>query len=327
MSCQARSAVTRRAGWAFLAVLAGVPAPAFAADLLRVGTPEASSFSMAPIDVGIATGIFAKAGLDVQRIDLGGSAKLHPAMAAGALDVAMGSGSDFLFVVKGVPERGVAVWQALPDDLAIYVRPDSKITSLAGLRGARIGVSGPGGLTLWVAMAAVRQQGWPADAVQYAYLGGSDSLSAAVVSGQVDAAVSGTSAAMRLEALGRVRLLGLGGATVHPFIAHLAFATTQLMRERPDVLRRYLAGLREAVAFCMAHRDETLRITAAHTGLPPEIGARVWQATVAQFTTDGHFEPAAFAATKAALVELGQVAAADMPPDAALIDESFLPPR
>ena len=29
----------------------------------------------------------------------------------------------------------------------------------------------------------------------------------------------------------------------------------------------------------------------------------------------------------APLVELGQVAAADMPPDAALIDESFLPPR
>lgn len=132
---------------------------------------------------------------------------------------------------------------------------------------------------------------------------------------------------MRLEAAGRVRLLGLGGATVHPFIAHLAFATRQLMQDRPDVLRRYLAGLREAVAYCVAHRDETLAVMQPRTSLPPDVGAKVWQATVAQFTTDGHFEPAAFAATKASLVELGQVAASDMPADSALIDESFLPAR
>lgn len=310
---------------AALLLLLGAALPASAADLLRVGTPEPVSFSMAPIDVGVATGIYGRLGLDVQRIDLPGSAKLHGGLTAGAVDLAMGSGSDFLFVAKGTPEKAVAVWQTLPDDLAIYVRPDGGIRDLAGLKGHSIAVTGPGGLTIWVAMAAVKAQGWPADAVRYAFLPNADTMAAALVAGQVDAAVSGTSAALRLEADGRARVLALGGAVVHPFLAHVAFASTELMRQRPDVLRRYLAGLREAVAWCRDHQEETVRIMAPRTSLPPELGAKVWAATVAQFTADGHFDPAALAATKASLVELNQIAAADLPADAALVDESFLP--
>ena len=70
-------------------------------EKVRVGTPEATSFSFSVPDVGNAVGIFKKYGLDVERIDFAGGAKMHQAMDAGALDVISGTGSDILFLTNG----------------------------------------------------------------------------------------------------------------------------------------------------------------------------------------------------------------------------------
>ena len=56
-------------------------------EKVRVGTPEATGFSFSVPDVGNAVGIFKKYGLEVERIDFAGGAKMHQAMDAGALDV------------------------------------------------------------------------------------------------------------------------------------------------------------------------------------------------------------------------------------------------
>jgi len=148
-----------------------LPSAVPAADLVRVGTPEGTSLPFNLLDVASQSGAFAKYGIEIERQDLAGSAKLHPAMASGVLDVAMGSGSDFLFIVKGVPEIAVGVFQKLPNDLVILSRPDGP-AKLSDLKGTKMGVAGPGGLTLWVGMSAVRNEGFEPKAVTYAYLGG-----------------------------------------------------------------------------------------------------------------------------------------------------------
>src|ERR1700744_1749041 len=94
---------------ASLAMILSFSDAAIAAEKLRVGTPEAVGFNFYMLDAGIDLGIFRKVCLDIRRIDAEGGAKLHQAMASGALDIALGGGPDLLFVAKGSPEKAVAV--------------------------------------------------------------------------------------------------------------------------------------------------------------------------------------------------------------------------
>ena len=65
-----------------LAAVLAMGTTARAADRLRVGTPEPTAFVFSALSVGIETGIFKKQGLDVERLDFAGGAKMHQAMAA-----------------------------------------------------------------------------------------------------------------------------------------------------------------------------------------------------------------------------------------------------
>ncbi len=299
--------------------------PARAADTLRVGTPEATALPFNILEVGTQAGLFARYGIVVERQDFAGSAKLHPAMSADAIDLAMGSGSDFLFIVRGVSEKAVGMYQKLPNDLSIVARVDGPVKSLADLKGKKMGVAGPGGLGLWVAMSAGRTQGWAPDDVTYAYLGTMAGITAALVSSNVDAGVLDTGAAYRTEGEGRTKVLAPGGAVVDPFIAHPVFASDALIAKNPDALKRYLKALYETLAYVKTHKAETIAMTAARSGYTPDVASRTYDAVAPQFVTDGHFEPAALAATLNSLVDLGVVAKADMPGANTMINESFLP--
>jgi NitT/TauT family transport system substrate-binding protein len=308
-----------------LAVLACLAAPAHAADTLRVGTPEVTGMASNILDVAEQSGAFAKEGIKVERLDFAGSAKLHPAMAGGAIDIAMGSGSDFLFIVRGVPEKAVGVYQRLPNDLAIVARSDNSVKTLADLKGKKMGVAGPGGLTLLIAMSAAAKQGWAPTDITYAYLGTISNIMAALISHNVDAAVADTGAAYRAEFEGRARVLAPGGAVVDPFIAHLVFASDELIAKHPDTLKRYLAALYQATAFAKTHKAETIAMTAVHSGYTQQVADKVYDAVAPQFVTDGHFDQAALAATLHSMVNLGVAKADEIPAADKMITEAFLP--
>jgi ABC-type nitrate/sulfonate/bicarbonate transport system substrate-binding protein len=68
--------------------------PAAAADHLRVGKPEPRAFDFTPVEIGMAAGIFAAHGIEAESVGFGGGGKMHQAMAAVALDIALGSGPE-----------------------------------------------------------------------------------------------------------------------------------------------------------------------------------------------------------------------------------------
>jgi len=304
---------------------AGAGAPAQAADTVRVGTPEATSLAFGALDVGVASGIFGKYGIAIDRQDFGGSAKMHPAIAAGTLDMGFGSGSDFMFIVRGSPEIAVGVTQKRPNDLMIATRADGPVRTLADLKDRKIGVSGPGGLTLWIGMSASMTQGWGPKGIQYVYLGSVAAIDAALLSGNIDAAVTDIGAGYRMETEGRGRVLALGGDVVDPFIAHVAFASTDMVQNHADELRRFLKGMYETIGWMTTHEAETLQMTQARTGYPPEIAHKVYAALKPEMATDGHFAPAAYAAAKRSLVELQVVKPEDLPADSKMYTEAYLP--
>ncbi len=136
-----------------------------AMDKIRVGVPNGTAFMFAMIDVGTATGIFDKRGLDVEKIAFQGGGKLEQAMAAGSVDIAATGSTDLLFTAKGVPEKAVAVFGGPPYSLGIIVRMDDSIRAPADLKGKRIGASTPGSLTEWLAHQFAIHEGWGHDGI------------------------------------------------------------------------------------------------------------------------------------------------------------------
>jgi ABC-type nitrate/sulfonate/bicarbonate transport system substrate-binding protein len=78
-----------------------LPAPASAAEELRVGVSIPAVVAFVPLQVGIDRGIFAKHDLVIKRADLGGAARAHQALAANSLDIVVAGGPDLSLVAKG----------------------------------------------------------------------------------------------------------------------------------------------------------------------------------------------------------------------------------
>ena len=121
---------------ALLLLAAGGSIPA-AAEILRVGKAVPEAFSFVPLDVGMRKGLFANNGLEIESIAFTGDARMQQAMASDSLDVALGSGPAMAFIVKGAPIKAVAAMAGPPLELALMVRPDGDIKTIADLKGVQ----------------------------------------------------------------------------------------------------------------------------------------------------------------------------------------------
>lgn len=310
----------RQLGW-IAALFMLCAASAEADDKIRVGTPEPTAFVFAGVDVGIDAGIFKKYGLDVERVDFAGGAKLHQAMAAGAIDVISGTGSDLLFLMKGSPERGVAAYANDLNSVSLVVRADGP-KRIEDLKGKTIGTTTTGSFTSWIAMTIAKQHGFGGD-IKLAYLGTMAGIVAGLLAGNVDAIVGTTSGTLALEKEGKVRILAHTGDEIQNFIADVIYASEPMMNEHPDRLRRFLAAWFETMRFMKTHKAETIRITQKDTKLSDDFAAKIYDAEMPSFFTDGHFDRKKLAAVQQALIDVGVI---DKPvPEDQLITEKFLP--
>jgi NitT/TauT family transport system substrate-binding protein len=309
---------------ASLAMISTFNAAAVAApEKLRIGTPEAVGFNFYMLDAGIDLGIYRKVDLDIQRIDLEGGAKLHQAMAAGAIDIALGGGTDLLFVAKGSPEKAVGVLGNAPSNLSILVQGDSPIRTIADLKGKKIAATTVGSLTSWFAQEIARRQGWGVDGITLVYLGGTVSMLAGLTTKTVDAASASLEVGhIRGDATGKYRMIVKGGEFVHDFIASVIYASNATIAERPDALRRFLKGWFETVAYLHSHKAEAIPLMAKIMSAPQDAVGRIYDDEMASYPTDGHFDRRSLHIVEQALVDFGRID--KMPDDSTLLTEEFL---
>jgi ABC-type nitrate/sulfonate/bicarbonate transport system substrate-binding protein len=293
------------------------------AEKLRVGTPEAVGFNFYMLDAGIDLGIFKKYDLDIERIDLEGGAKLHQAMVAGSIDIALGGGTDIAFLVKGSPEKAVAVLGTSPANFSILVRTDSPIHTIADLKGAKIGATTVGSMTSWFALEIARREGWGDNGVTIVYLGGNEALFAGLTTKSVDA-VSGSLEIGHIRASeGKFRMIVKGGEYVHEFLASVIFAADTTIAQRPDALRRFLKGWFETVGYLHDHKAEAVPLMAKIMAAPPDAVAKIYDDEIASFPVDGHFDPQALRVVEQALVDFHRID--QIPDNTVLITEAYLP--
>ena len=290
-----------------LATVAANGGLARAADHVRVGTPEGSAYVFAPIDVGNGAGIFAKAGLEVEKINFGGGAKLEQAMSAGAIDLSVAGNIGLAYTAKGVPEKAVAVVAGPPIEMSIIIRSDGDIKKVADLKGKTIGVGGATSLTAWLALQLSQHEGWGPDGVKRASVGGMSSLVAGLLTKNVDAIVGPVEGGYLLQQKGQGQVLMTFGSVLKDFITHGMYASDAIIAQHPDTVRRFVHAWFDTVKYMRTHKAETIRLTQPVTNLPPDIAEKVYDLETPALSVDGRFDPKALAATMQSFVDLGQL--------------------
>jgi ABC-type nitrate/sulfonate/bicarbonate transport system substrate-binding protein len=258
----------------------------------------------------------------VQKSSFGGGGKAHQALAAGSLDIVLGSGSEMQLAVKGAPERAVALVMGAPMNIVLVTNADSTIAAPADVKGKRVAISSSTSLTAWLAREFSRRQGWGPDGIALVALGSVQGMNAGLLTKNVDAMVGGADPSYVLEAQGRFKVLLNFGKVVPEFPGMLAYASNDLIKNRPDDVARFLRGTFATLTYMKSHREEVIAFTMPMTGLPRAVAERVYDEQMPTFSTDGRFNPESVALVKRSFTELGLLPQA--PDDGAMYTDRFV---
>jgi NitT/TauT family transport system substrate-binding protein len=292
------------AGLLLAVTLLGVTTAA-AADKIRVGKSVVQPFAFAPLEIGMAEGIWTKYGLETEVIIFNGDAKLQQGLVANAVDFGLGSGPAMGFLAKGVPAKAVAAIANEPLSMGLVMGPASNIRAPQELKGAKIGVTTNGSLSYWLVRELSRQMGWGSDGIETVALGAIGPQFAALKVGQVEGLIVSSSQGYGLEAKNEGRVLLKFGNYIKDFHTHVIFATDDMIAHKPDQIRRFLAGWKDVIAFMAANKDETVRIARQVTGLDEAIERREYDDVMPMMSRDLRFHPKALDVIGDSFPEMG----------------------
>jgi ABC-type nitrate/sulfonate/bicarbonate transport system substrate-binding protein len=320
---------TRCAVWRCSAVLATFLAcltwssHGAAQQKLRVAKASVAAFPFTVIDVGLAENFFARRHVEIESVALGGDAKVQQAMAAGAVDIGLGSGPALAFIAKGAPVLGVAALSNAPSMLALVVLDNGPIKSIADLKDRTIAVTSKGSLTEWFVAEIARRQGWGPDGIHIAALGDLPAELAALKTGQIDGISGDILAGLRSGQQTPAHVLLAYGDLVKDFHTQIIYATRRILSENPQSVRDFLAAWFETVAFMRAHKDAAVHIGAPVIALDEPTFAKLYDAVMPVMSRDGRFNPKALAMLGQSFVDLKQLPS--VPDMNALVTEAYLP--
>jgi NitT/TauT family transport system substrate-binding protein len=285
--------------------LAAASAPAVADTVLTVGKASPTSDALIPVNVGDQLGIFKKHGLDLKITDFGGGSKMAQAMAAGAIDIGDGAGTEMAFIAKGAPMIAVCESTAPAPFLGVGVPWDSPIKSLAELKGKIIGVSNAGSFSDWSGHELARTQGWGLNGVTTVGIGGGPVPAlAALRTHQVDAAIGNTAQFLAFDETKDGRLLAPVSSYEGNVASGAIFASNQLVANNPEAIRAFLAAWLETIDYMKAHKAETVKIESALNHFSESVMSREYDLTIGMFTKDCRFDAESLASLKRSFGEM-----------------------
>src|ERR1700751_1352199 len=259
------SKISRRVLAAFVAVWSLMPGGAFAADALKeihIDWATYNPVSMILKQKGLLEKEFAKDGISIVWVQSAGSNKALEFLNAGSIDFGSTAGSAALVAkINGNPIKSIYVYSR-PEWTALVTTKDSKIASVADLKGKR--VAGTRGTDPHIFLVrAVLSVGLSEKDIQPVLLQHPDGK-VALIRGDVDAwaGLDPMMAAAQVE----------DGA--RPFYRTKQANTwgilnvrEEFLKEHPDLVKRVLAVYEQARKFSLANYDEEKRVFIAVTKL------------------------------------------------------------
>lgn len=311
----------RLAAVAALALLGA--SPAHAADTLHVGKAINVLWIYTPLDIGVAQGIFAKYGLDVQVSVLPGDAKFQQALIAKSIDIGLDSGTSMALSAKGSPAIAVAAYAGAPRNFSVNVAADSDIKTIADLKGRILATATAGSLPEWLIKRLSLHEGWGVTGIRTTATGGFEASIAATLAHQVDGFMGATEAGLKLEEEKRGRIITNMAQFAPNLITQVVTTRTDFVAAHPDMVERFLKGMFASIAYVKSHKAETSAAATRILNQSPAVMDRTYDNEVSMLSDDGTFDPAGIKLLKDSFVEMGILN--DRPSDETLFTTKFLP--
>jgi NitT/TauT family transport system substrate-binding protein len=248
------------------------PAPAEAAAAAPGSAPVAPPLpvrivhstrngSQAIAQVLVESGPLAENGLVGSLLHVDGPARAIAVLLTGEADVALMGGETALAAAVEGAELTVVGGFLNRRDHVLYAQPE--VGSLAELRGKRIGVNGIGAADQRAIIEAFQQFRLdPQEATFVVIAGGPANRLGAMQSGAVDATGLQPPLTGRARQLGLRELVQIGQIVERPVPANAVVASRAAVTERPELYRRFLRAIVQAVYLYQAQPEAVLRANA-----------------------------------------------------------------
>jgi len=211
-----------------------------------------------PFWIGLDAGEFKKAGLEIDPIMISGGSKSMQALLSGGLDFAHVSGG--VSVQANLSGADVTIIATAANSMSAGVIAAKEIKSYQQLKGKRIGIASFGGNNDIGLRFAFKKNGIDPDKdVTFLQLGGERNRLTALERGAISATIISPPGLFVAEAQGYARLGDLNTMGMrYPELSIVA--RKRDLKERRDLVRRYLRAYVESVRVMKANRDLTLRV-------------------------------------------------------------------
>jgi len=295
--------MTRSGALAAVAVL-GIRTVARAAEAVRLG--GVASDDMTPIVYGRASGIFGRAGLDVQLTKMSNGASVAAGILSGTFDF----GKVTLSTLLEAHERGLPFTCVTPSIVydrrspyaAFIIAKDTSFTSGKDFNNQLIAVSGLGDIGSLGLRAWVEQHGGDPKSLRFVEVPLS-AAGAAVNEHRVAAAETSQPALDAALGSGTVRALQALDAIAPTFLLAAWVTTAEFSAKHPDVVRAFCRAWAESATYTNAHHPETAALMAEFTGVPVELVQRMRRALAGIRLVPAQIQPVADAAFKYGVIK------------------------
>jgi len=224
---------------------------------IAVSYPGIAGYNI-PFWVALDGGEFKKAGLDVEAVLISGGTKSMQALLSGGLDFAHVSGG--MSVQANLNGADVTIIGTGSNSMSAGVVAAKDIKSYQDLRGKKVGLASFGGNNDIGMRFALKKNGLNPDKdVTFLQLGGERNRLTALERGAIAATIISPPGLFVAEAQGYTRLGDLAAMGMR--YPELSIITRKRdLKERRDLVRRYLRAFVEAVRIMKTNREATLRV-------------------------------------------------------------------
>jgi NitT/TauT family transport system substrate-binding protein len=286
---------------AALAVLASAHASA-QTSLTVVRVAGVQTDDITPLVYAIKTGMFARAGLDVQSMPTNSGAATAAAVVSGSYEI----GKSSLTSLMNAHERNVplivvaagVVHETKNPFAKLVALPDAPYHTGKDFAGKTIAVSSLNDLSTVSVDTWIDKTGGDAKSVRFVELPVS-AMQAAVTEHRVDAAFMLYPPLAEAVASGKVRVVSVPYDAIAPFFVLSGwFTTTDYAAKHPDVIRKFVDVMYRAAAYANRHPADTAPMMSELTKVPMSIYANMSRVGAATATNPRDWQPLIDAAAK-----------------------------
>jgi ABC-type nitrate/sulfonate/bicarbonate transport system substrate-binding protein len=226
------------------------------AERIRVASSSPSLTARLPHFVAHEEGFFMREGLQVESIVVRNDAIILSALAAGEFDyVETGAPAPVSAISKSLPFVIIGGFRSRLDYLLIGRRG---LSTIAELKGAKLGATGPGGLSESVLVAGMKKLGYQKDKdYTLLYVGNSPLRMIALEQGRIDASIFSPQQHLMLTKNGYSAITDIG--KLLPDMPALVLSTRRdKIKSNPDQTVRFLRAMNQAMEFIKSNPDRAV---------------------------------------------------------------------